>query len=115
MGPRGAHICWFDCITIHYDVDSTDFVFNYKEKVSAGMVKGYWFAETVVMEPYAYIWCFREVGLRTCPAILSWGGCTGARATDDSRPVVKQEPIHTQIYTFDARRPRLGDCNTVSS
>ena len=115
MLKRGAQIGWFDYMAIYYHLDSKDFVFNYSEKVSAGMVKGYLFVETVVMEPYAYIWCFREVGLRTCPAILSRGGCTGGRATDASRPVVEQQPIHTHIYTFDARHARLGDCNTVPS
>ena len=62
MRPRGAHISWFDYITIHYHVDSKDFVFNYSEKVSAGMVKGYLFVETVVVEPYAYILVFSRSG-----------------------------------------------------
>ena len=55
MRRRGAQICWFDYMAIYYHVDSKDFVFNYSEKASAGMVKGYLFVKTVVMEPYAYI------------------------------------------------------------
>ena len=43
MRPRGAQICWFDYITIHYHVDSKDFVFNYSERALPGMVKGYLF------------------------------------------------------------------------
>ena len=55
MLKRGAQIGLFDYMVFYYQVDSKDFVFNYPEKASVGVVKGYLFVEIVVMEPYAYI------------------------------------------------------------
>ena len=43
MLKRGAQIGLFDYMVFYYHVDSKDFVFNYPEKASAGMVKGYLF------------------------------------------------------------------------
>ena len=52
--------------------------------------------------------CFREMGPRTCPAIMSRGGWSVGWATDASRPVVERTPTHTHIYTDDARGVSLG-------
>ena len=90
MLKRGAQICWFDYMAIYYHLDSKDFVFNYPEKASAGMVKGYLFVEIVVMEQYAYILVSSRKGASNMSRYPVPGKLHRGKATDSSRPGVER-------------------------